>query len=208
MTESAPFAYPASAHKRRHAPAGYVIYQNYKPWLRDEFTFCRVYCLERERWYPSRAAAFSVDHVIPQITAPDRLCDYENLVYACLRCNSNKRDVALPDPTRVSLAACLLIDDDGTISALNADGADLIDLLHLNESPVIDTRKKHLKLIKLNLDHSEDSDIHDLVLDAFGFPDDLPDLTSMRPPGGNRPKTGSVLSYYQLRQRNQLSEVY
>ena len=182
-------------------------YQNYKPWLRDEFTFRCVYCLERERWYPSRAAAFSVDHVIPQVVAPERLCDYENLVYACLRCNSNKRDVPLPDPTRVSLAECLFIDDDGAISALNAHGADLIDLLHFNDSPVIDTRKKYLKLIKLKLDYPEDADIHDLFLDAFDSWT-ISDLISMRPPGGNRPKSGSVLSYYQLRQRNQLSEVY
>jgi hypothetical protein len=65
MTVSAPFAYPVTAHERRHSPAGYVDYQNYKPWLRDEFTFRCVYCLERERWYPSGAAAFSVDHVVP-----------------------------------------------------------------------------------------------------------------------------------------------
>ena len=208
MTVPAPFAYPVSAHKRRHAPAGYVDYQNYKPWLRDEFTFRCVYCLERERWYPSRAAAFSVDHVVPQVSAPERICDYENLVYACLRCNSNKRDVLLPDPTRVPFAKCLSIGDDGTISALNADGADLIDLLHLNDSPVIDTRKKYLRVIKLKLDYPNNADVHDLFLDAFGYPDDLPDLASKRPPGGNRPKSGPVMSHYQLRQLNQLSEVY
>jgi len=30
------FAYP-DAHDRRHGPAGYVDYQSFKPWLRDEF---------------------------------------------------------------------------------------------------------------------------------------------------------------------------
>src|SRR5262249_17749625 len=39
MMPSPPFAYPVAAHRRRHAPAGYADYQNYKPWLRDEFTF-------------------------------------------------------------------------------------------------------------------------------------------------------------------------
>jgi HNH endonuclease len=208
MMVSAPFAYPVAAHKRRHAPAGYMDYQNYKSWLRDEFTFRCVYCLERERWYPSREAAFSVDHVVPQVVDPARICDYENLVYACLRCNSNKQDVILPDPTRVRLSECLSIDDDGTISALNADGSDMISLLHINDSPVIDTRKKYLKLIQLRIRHPNNSDVHDLFLDAYGYPDDLPDLASKRPPGGNRPKSGPVLSYYQLRQLNLLSKVY
>ena len=142
MTVFAPFAYPVSAHRRRHAPTAYVDYQNYKPWLRDEFTFRCVYCLERERWYPSRAAAFSVDHVIPRVVDPARIGNYENMVYACLRCNSNKTDVQLADPTRVGLGECLAIDDEGTISALNPDGADLIAVLHLNDSPILDTRKK------------------------------------------------------------------
>jgi hypothetical protein len=82
MRVPSPFAYPASAHERRHAPAGYVDYQKFKPWLRDEFTFRCVYCLERERWYPSRAAAFSVDHVVPQVSAPERICDYKSRLCA------------------------------------------------------------------------------------------------------------------------------
>ncbi len=208
MTVSSPLAYLASAHKRRHAPAGYVDYQNYKPWLRDEFTFRCVYCLERERWYPTCSAAFSVDHVIPQLMAPERICDYNNLVYACLRCNSNKRTLRLPDPTRVPFAKCLSVGDHGIISALNADGADLIDVLHLNDSPIIDTRKKYLRLITLKLDFPDDADVHALFLDAFGYPDDLPDLKSRRPPSGNRAQRPPVLSHHQLRELNQLSGVY
>jgi hypothetical protein len=208
MIASAPFAYPTSAHKRRHAPAGYVDYQSFKPWLRDDFTFRCVYCLERERWYPSRAAAFSVDHVVPRFVDPARTCGYENLVYACLRCNSNKRDILLLDPTIVCLAACLSIDADGAISALNSDGADVIDLLHLNDSPVIDTRRKYLRLIRLKLQHPNNPEIHSLFLDAFGYPEDLPDLASRRPPNGNRLKAGAVISHYQLRRLNQLGEVY
>jgi hypothetical protein len=114
----------------------------------------------------------------------------------------------LPDPTRVSFAQCLSIGEDGIISALNAHGADLIDLLHLNESPVIDTRKKYLRVIKLRIDYPDSADIAELFLDAFGFPDDLPDLTSLRPPGGNHPKLGAVVSYHRLRRLNELREVY
>lgn len=203
-----PFAYPASAHRRRHAPAGYVDYQNYKPWLRDEFTFRCVYCLERERWYPSRAAAFSVDHVVPQVDDSGRICDYENLVYACLRCNSSKNTVLLLDPTQLPLAECLSINDEGRMTALNADGADLIDILHLNDPPIIDTRCKYLKILKLKRSYPDESEIHDLFLDAFGYPDDLPNLASRRPPEGKLPKAGSAQSYYELRRLGQLGEVY
>jgi len=40
-----PFTYPAQPHVRKHAPAGYKDYTEYKPWLRDEFEFRCVYCL-------------------------------------------------------------------------------------------------------------------------------------------------------------------
>jgi HNH endonuclease len=208
MTVAASFEYPVSAHQRCHAPAGYLDYENYKPWLRDEFAFRCVYCLERERWYPSRSAAFSVDHVIPQAVAPTRVCDYENLVYACLRCNSGKKDVLLPDPTRLCTMECLSVDEDGAIRALSVDCADLIDLLHLNDSPAIDTWRTYLRIMKLKQDHPDNPDVHALFLDAFGYPDELPDLASRRPQGGNRPTLGPVLSHHDLRKRNQLGDVY
>jgi hypothetical protein len=34
------FAYPETPHIRMHGPRGYVDDEHYKPWLRDEFTFC------------------------------------------------------------------------------------------------------------------------------------------------------------------------
>jgi hypothetical protein len=208
MTGWNPFAYPAKAHERRHAPAGYANYRYYKPWLRDEFVFRCVYCLERERWYPNREAAFSVDHVVPQVDDPSRVCDYENMVYACMRCNSNKTDILLPDPNRVNFAECLSIADDGTISPLNAYGADLIDLLHLDDPLVINTRKKYMRVVKLKIDLPKNPDVEDLFLDAFGYPDNLPDLASMKPPGGNRSASGTAPSYFELRRRNRLDETY
>ncbi len=39
------FDYPESQQERVHEPAGYVSYESFRPWLRDEFTFrcvCRV----------------------------------------------------------------------------------------------------------------------------------------------------------------------
>src|SRR5258708_6259440 len=48
MTE--PFQYPAAPHVRRHGPQGYADAASFRPWLRDEFTFRCVYCLQREVW--------------------------------------------------------------------------------------------------------------------------------------------------------------
>lgn len=59
MTLPVPFAYTSTPHQRRHGPSGYDSYEAYKPWLRDEFVFRCVYCLEREMWYPDRASSFA-----------------------------------------------------------------------------------------------------------------------------------------------------
>ena len=71
-----PFIFTATPHVRKHGPGGYKQYQTYTDWLRDEFTFSCVYCLERERWYPNGHAGFGVDHVLPKSQA-----EYEHLIY-------------------------------------------------------------------------------------------------------------------------------
>jgi hypothetical protein len=75
------FDYASSPHQRRHGPLGYVDYQSFKPCLRDEFSFRCVFCLLRERWSaPFGADVFVVEHLIPRTEAPERQCDYENLL--------------------------------------------------------------------------------------------------------------------------------
>ena len=74
-----PFAYPSEPHTRKHAPAGYKNYPEYRPWLRDEFAFRCVYCLQREMWSRDRHAGFSVDHVVPQREDKTLVCVYDNL---------------------------------------------------------------------------------------------------------------------------------
>lgn len=85
-----PFAYPSSPHVRRHGPRGWKDYQRYRPWLRDEFAFRCVYCLEREIWRDMREA-FHIDHLIPQQLQPDLKYDYNNLLYLCPACNVSVR---------------------------------------------------------------------------------------------------------------------
>ena len=56
------------------------------------FVSIASYCLWRERWCADGDQMFSVDHLWPRMTHPERLCDYDNLVYACCQCNAFKQD--------------------------------------------------------------------------------------------------------------------
>ena len=55
-----PFTYPSAPIVRRHDPIGYLDYDSFRPWLRDEFRFRCVYCLRRERWEPD-LGVFEID---------------------------------------------------------------------------------------------------------------------------------------------------
>src|SRR5262245_28118963 len=140
------FAYPTTRHERRHGPQGYTDYASYKPWLRDEFAFCCVYCTFRERWYPNGDAAFAIDHVEPQARAPHRVCDYDNFVYACTGCNSAKRHKPLPDPCSVAFGEHLRVRVDGTVQPLTSEGERMADILSLGRHDTF--RAKLLTLLQ------------------------------------------------------------
>jgi hypothetical protein len=214
MTLLSPFAYAQEPHKRKHGPAGYKNYQDYKPWLRDEFTFRCVYCLERELWYPDRAASFSVDHVEPQSEVPQRVCDYTNLVYACMRCNSFKHDIRLIDPTAVAFSKHLWVDQDGLVRAVEVsgkpsrEGKRIIQLLHLNEDPALGERRYRLEVLALKREQPHNDRVHRIFLQSFAYPEDLPDLQSKDPPEGNSLKENEAKCYYALRKQSSLADVY
>ncbi|HEV3255437.1 MAG TPA: HNH endonuclease [Gemmataceae bacterium] len=216
MTWPTPFAYPSEPHQRKHGPAGYQNYQDYKPWLRDEFTFRCVYCLERELWYPDRAASFSADHIEPQKVAPHRMCDYTNLVYACTRCNSYKRQVRLSDPTTVAFGKHLWIDASGLVRAIevegrrSGDGELVIRLLHLNEDPALSERRRQLEILALKREFPTNERVDRLFLQSFAYPplEDLPDLESLRPPAGNSLAENVQTCYHARRKQSSLADVY
>ncbi len=209
MNLPTPFAYPATAHVRRHGPQGYKNYGDYKPFLRDEFTFRCVYCLEREVWYPNRDGSFSADHFVPKVIAPDRETDYENLVYACVRCNSYKQaQIALLDPTKVAFADHFLVREDGHIQALTPEGQDLIDLLDLNHAPALEVRQEALRVLQLKQRYPSDDLVHQLFVSRFGYPSELPDLLRPKPPGGNSRPEGIKTSYAEQRKKGGLLPVY
>jgi len=203
-----PFAYPPEPHVRRHAPAGYKHYEDYKPWLRDEFEFRCVYCLHREMWSRERDAVFSVDHVIPQFEAPALVCVYENLVYACLRCNSARQDVRVLDPTQEGMGRHLHIEPDGTVTGLTEEGAFLIELLHLNHGSAPKERLRILRILGRRTKHSGDHGMLTDFRETFGYPENLPDLRKLRPPKGNRLNANKNHCFHARRERNDLPETY
>ena len=208
MTCPEPFCYAAKPHQRRHGPSGYANYQEYKPWLRDDFVFRCVYCLEREVWYPSGADAFSVEHVVPRSKDTSLTCKYENLVYACIRCNSLRREVELLDPTNAAFADHLKVADDGVVHALSVRGQDIVDQLHLNSETAIRTRNGIFRVLRLKRRLPEDHEVDDLFRETFGYPMDMPDLTKKKPPSGNSREDMTDSCFHVRRLRGELSATY
>jgi hypothetical protein len=204
-----PFVYPNHSHVRKHGPAGYTDFTTFKPWLRDDFHFRCVYCLERERWYPSGHAAFGVDHVHSK-SNPDNIafiCDYEYLVYACNRCNSVKKDRVLLDPCAIPLAEHVRIDEDGTIAWRTPEGRRLVRGLGLDQDEPKIIRQRYLRIRRLYQSHPDDPDIRALYLDCFGYPDNLPNLDKLRPQSNSR-LAGLTDAYFRQRAEGRLPETY
>jgi HNH endonuclease len=209
MNLPSPFAYSTAPHARSHGPRGYKDYADFKPFLRDEFAFRCAYCLDRERWYPNRGGSFSVDHFSPKAVDPGRETDYDNLVYACVRCNSNKQAAVVGlDPTTRAFGDHFRVDGGGRIEGLSPEAADMIDDLKLNDEPAIQNRRSVLALLRLKERFPDDEDVHALFLSYFGYPDDLPDLARLRPPGGNARPDGIAASHFERRKRGELPDVY
>jgi hypothetical protein len=210
MTVPDPFAYTAAPHVRRHAPAGYRDYRDFKPWLRDEFEFRCAYCLQREMWSRERQAVLSVDHILPRSEDPAGLldCEYANLLYACTRCNSARQDIRVLDPTAAAMAEHVRVEADGTMTGLSEDGHFLIELLHLNAGPAVGERNRIGRIVRRAAAFPGDDEAQADFRAAFGYPEDLPDLGSLRPPLGNPLAENAKDSYFARRAAGRLPETY
>lgn len=198
-----PYTYPKKPHQRRHGPAGWSDYRRYRPWLRDEFTFRCVFCLERECWTTMRREN-PVDHYLPRALRPDLVNDYNNLLYVCSGCNSLKGVFLVPDPCIVAIGDCLRVNADGTIEATDGHGYGmrLIEVLGLDNPKLTRQRQKMIKTMKVLIDHDRD-----LFIEWMGFPEDLPDLNTHTPPTNTRPE-GVSQSWFAKKQRGELPDVY
>ena len=196
------FEYPTKPHLRRHGPAGYKDYESYRDWLRDEFLFRCVYCLDREQW-DGRRASFHVDHLIPVSNYPNGTLNYGNLLYACNSCNSAKNNVLnVPDPCQVAFGNCVVIRNDGQIDALNKIGKSFVEKLRLNSACNVGYRFRWMRALKALLSSSPS-----LYQEYMAFPDKLPDLQKKRVPNNTRPK-GVVTCYFALRKLGTLPVTY
>jgi hypothetical protein len=195
------FDYPESRSERIHGPAGYASYESFRPWLRDEFTFRCVYCLKRETW-GQVTSEFELDHFQPQSLAPNLGLDYFNLVYACRRCNSVKLDQPIDDPITVLSAESAVVLPDGILASHLLEVKRLIQQLDLNSPKLRKWRVMWMRIVDL----AEERDTN-LYQQLTGFPEELPDLSRLRPPKNSRPD-GVEISWYAKRERGQLAETY
>ncbi|MCB1226923.1 MAG: HNH endonuclease [Verrucomicrobiales bacterium] len=202
-----PFRYPSTAHVRRHGPAGYSTYQQFRPWLRDEFCFRCVYCLRREVW-AFQDSDFELDHDVARSIAPELCRDYTNLVYACHNCNKRKGSKRLPSVSDVAYGACMEVATSGTsvgeIHALNDDGVRLIDELSLDGEKITATRRRYIEMIR-----SLEKNDRPLFLVWMGFPEGLPDLLGVHPqPVSNSLPAGILQSWFAKKMRGALPEIF
>lgn len=200
MSPPEPFVYPQQQHARRHGPC-YANYEQCRDWLRDEFSFRCVYCLQRERWHVL-CASFHIDHFIPQKLSAGGGNAYDNLLYLCASCNINKAGKASIDPCVVALGNCVQVERDGTISPLSDDGAFLIKSLRLDHVQYTEYRK----LIISAVDHFKETSPA-LFFEWMRYPTELPDLARLAPPHNTRPQ-GVHESCFARKQRGALPDVY
>jgi hypothetical protein len=196
------YTYPAHRHRRRHGPHGYQAASEFRDWLRDEFAFRCVYCLEREQW-GNWLGHFHIDHFEAASLSPASRLEYDNLLYGCQACNLLKADHVVLDPLRVFTRASVSVKRDGRMRGRTKAARTLIDLLQLN-SPSYQQRRRLMLAILQSVRRVN----RELYVDLMRFPDDLPDLSVLRPPGGNSRPAGIKRSFYVLRQAGKLPSVY
>lgn len=199
-----PYDFPPGVHVRRHGPSGWTDYRKYRPWLRDEFYYRCVFCLNRERWMDNRRG-FQIDHFVPQKIRPDLQADYDNLLYLCVACNNLKSDSLLPDPSLLPLGECLHFHDDGSVTAVppnQKDGERLIEILALDNPQLVEFRRIKIATILSHFFHDQNLYLHEM-----GYPTDLPDLSLESPPNNSRSNGISQCSYIR-RQSGGLPTVY
>jgi 5-methylcytosine-specific restriction endonuclease McrA len=197
-----PFVYPARPHVRRHGPRGYADYGRFLPWLRDEFSFRCVYCLRREQWGRSQGE-LQIDHFLAVAHRPELKAEYDNLLLVCPICNVQKGSLILPDPCRVLTSDAVKVNEDGTIQTQKREARRLVRTLRLDERPATEFRLlwNSIAILARRFDPG-------LWRKIMGFPENLPDLRRLKPPGGNSRLEGIDESCLAKQERGELPETY
>ncbi len=192
------FTYPAADEQRRHGPSGYSDYVSFRPWLRDEFVFRCVYCLVRECW-GRFTGEFDLDHFVPQSQDESLTTEYSNLLYSC---NSKKGSLALPEVERSLTSESVTVGLDGRLVPHTDEAERLILVMTLNSPQWLQWRLSWIRIVELAAERDPE-----LYRRLMGFPEDLPDLSLLKPPANSRPE-GIDESYLAQRERGELPDVY
>jgi hypothetical protein len=75
--------------RRHETPPKYSDYRKYKPFLRKDFERRCAYC-ERTESSLGGEEQFEIDHFKPRKKSSDLRSEYQNLYYACRKCNLSK----------------------------------------------------------------------------------------------------------------------
>jgi uncharacterized protein (TIGR02646 family) len=139
--------------KRREPYPSFTHYQDYKPRLREDFTYFCAYCSIHEReWGGLRQ--FHVEHFRPKSLFPELKTDYDNLLYACSVCNIFKSNdwpsdhpledgVGYLDPCEQDYAEHFRNDPEaGEVEGTTAPARYMVERLHLNRQYLIKLRHK------------------------------------------------------------------
>jgi hypothetical protein len=168
-----PFQYPLTPLVRKHAPRYDSQWEPYRDWLRDDFDFRCVYCLQRERW-GKRRAVFAIDHIVSRADG-GAVYEYGNLAYACASCNSAKSDSAVPHPEQHAYGRCVEVDDEGRIHARNREGKLLLRALLLDDEENTEFRRDRIHELRTLAEHNPAQ-----FERMMSYPDNLPDFRSRR----------------------------
>jgi hypothetical protein len=191
------FHYPLQSHVRRHGPV-YDTTESYRDWIRDEFTFRCVYCLQREKW-GKLTGGYEIEHWKPRSHHPDLELAYDNLFYACSSCNKKKLTNAIPDPGSHFTRESVSVASDVSIRGTTPEAQAIIDALCLDSHEYRKFRYFWLQIYDAVV-QSEDEHLLDLLL---GFPKDLPNLETKKPNDNTRPD-GVQQSWFAKRERGEM----
>lgn len=195
------FDYRDTNLQRRHGPQGYTDYRSYRPWLQDESMFRCVYCLNREKW-GQVSGEFNRDYFQIQANTPHAPPDYNNLVYACRMCLIRAGNCEMPNPCTTLTSDQIHVNPDGSLQVFSKDATKIIKVLGLNDGMYIQWREMWIRTIELAQEYHRE-----LYLQLTGFPDDLPDLSRLRPPDGNTRPEGISESWFAKRERGELQSL-
>lgn len=141
--------------QRRKPYPSFTNYQDYKPRLREDFTYACAYCTIHEReWGGLRQ--FHVEHFRPKSLFPELKTDYDNLLYACSVCNVFKsNDWPSDDPLQDGVGYLNPCKQDyaehfrnaaesGEVEGMTPPANYMVEQLHLNRPYLIRLRAKRV----------------------------------------------------------------